>query len=223
MSAFDTGTQSTSRWLRIFDNQLFSGSDEAPPYMFTVGPLGGPLLTTGPQSASAASILPGGIANPVAPNEVSSSWEPSPYGFLLFDLVSPPGPDTMYIADDGINPNGKGESGKGGIETGGGGLSKWTYDSATGWTQIWNVTAGTWGADAGALYAGSPIGYRGLAGFATGANVTLMATTADIQGMQDSLAVVINDSASSTTPPTPMVVASTPPNQVFRGVALTPQ
>ena len=69
---------------------------------------------------------------------------------------------------------------------------------------------------------GAAMGFRGVAGFANGTNVTLMATTADNEGNPDSLAVVLVDNGSATPPPVSVVV-TTPPNQVFRGVALTPQ
>jgi len=229
-SAIDMGNDSTSRWLRIFNQQVFSGSDWAPPYMFNIASGAGPLPTSGTFTPA---TLPGYFSTLVQPDggtpasSSSSTWAPSPYGFLLFDLVSPPGPDTMYIADDGINPNGRSESGQGArgtvVDTSGAGLSKWTYTAGNGWAQVWNVTAGTWPTSAGTIYAGQPIGYRGLSGFATGTNVTLMATTADIAGQQDSLAVLINDTQAGTAPPTPQIVATTAPNQVFRGVALTPQ
>ncbi len=197
-----------SRWMRIFGGQLYGGFDEAPPYMATVGT---GLVTTG---SPAVTPLPGSFA----------TWAgatPSPYGFAIFSLYGS-GPDTMYIADDGINPIGgldvaSATSGS----TGGGGLSKWSYSASSGWSQVWSINAGTWAADAG-VFSGAPIGFRGLAGFSTGTTVTLMATTADSEGNPDSLAVVVFDDGSST-PPTPTVVATTPVTQVFRGIALTPQ
>jgi hypothetical protein len=203
------------RFLRIYNGQLFSGSDQSPPYMFSIGTSGGPLPTSGTQTLT---TLPGGFTNPTGP------MPPSPFGFLLFDLFAPPGPDTMYIADDGVNPAGIHDNGgAGSVDTGSAGLSKWSYSAGTGWTEVWNITSGNWPADAGATFSGKPLGYRGLAGFATGTLVTLMTTTANIQGNPDSLAVVFVDNASSVMPPPPNVVATTTPSQVFRGVALTPQ
>jgi hypothetical protein len=149
---------------------------------------------------------------------------PSPYGFAAFSLfgANPAGPDTMYIADDGINPNGTFDvAGPGSVVTGSAGLSKWSFTPATGWTRVWNVTAGSFPSDAG-TFAGAAIGFRGLAGFATGTTVTLMATTADNEGNPDSLAVVMVDNGTMTPPPV-NIVATTGLSQVFRGVALTPQ
>ncbi len=194
-----------ARWLRIFNGQLYGGSDQIPPYMFSVGAG----LPTSSQALSSLQLSP-------------ATTMPSPYGFLLFDLSPPAGPDTLYIADDGVNPAGlRDNGGSGSLDTGAAGLSKWTFSPGSGWTQVWNITSGVGPADAGIL-AGQPLGYRGLAGFATGTTVTLMATTANILGVQDSLALVFVDNGS-TTPPTPQVVATTPVGKVFRGVALTPQ
>ncbi len=223
-----------ARWLRIYNQQLFSGADQSPPYMFTIGSPGGPLPTMGPAgginggAGLPLTSLPGGFTNPAAAAVDGGPvpLPPSPYGFLMFDLVSPPGPDTIYIADDGINPDGQhsnGVAGTGASNTGSGGLSKWSYNEATGgWQQVWNITGGTFALDGG-VFPGKPIGYRGLAGFATGSNVTLMATSGDIAGDPDSIMVVFVDNATSVAPPAPMAKVTSPASQVFRGVALTPQ
>jgi hypothetical protein len=127
----------------------------------------------------------------------------SPYAFVFFDLApSIPGVDTLYIADDSSTP--------------GGGLEKWTLSSVDGgtsaWTQAWVVAAAT--SDAGAV-----TGFRGLAGYATGTTVTLMATTAAAAGAQDSLAVIVD---TGTGTPTPTIVTTSLSNETFRGVALPP-
>ena len=193
-----------ARWLRIYNGQLYSSSDELPPYMFTVG-----------------SGLPTSLA-PIASLGLADTVAPSPYGFLFFNLSGGAGPDTLYIADDGVNPVGtRDNGGTGSMDTGGAGLSKWTFSVGTGWTQVWNITSATWPADAGGTFSGQPIGFRGLAGFATGTTVTLMATTGNVQGMRDSLTVVLVDDGGPK--PTPQMVAQSPINQVFRGIALTPQ
>jgi hypothetical protein len=195
-----------ARWLRIFNGQLYGGSDQVPPYMFSVGT---GLPTTGPMTPSSLPLA-------------ATTASPSPYGFLLFNLNGSSGPDTMYIADDGVNPAGiRDNGGAGSVDTGTAGLSKWTFSAASGWTQVWNITSGIGPADAG-LLSGEPLGYRGLTGFATGTTVTLMATTANVQGLQDSLALVMVDNGTAT-PPTPHVVVTSPVGQVFRGVALSPQ
>lgn len=207
----------STRDVRIYGGSLFIDLDYAPPYLAQVGT---GLPTSGTPTVS---TLPGEFGTWSGPPV-------SPYSFLMFDLSAPSGFDTIYIADDGLDYN----SGNSPSErnwpdnetddttnTGNGGISKWTYDSVSGWTQIWNITAGIWPADAGSL-SGQPIGFRGMAGFATGTTVTIMATTADSQGHPDSLAVVLVDNGSAT-PPTPTIVATSPLNMVFRGVALTPQ
>jgi hypothetical protein len=196
------------RWLRNSGGMLFGGFDGVH-YLSYLGNL--------PTSGTVTpNPLPGGFASYTGPT-------PSPYGFLMFNLFgNVGGPDTIYIADDGIDPVGAGDTaGSGSMATGGGGLSKWTFTQASGWSQVWSINAGTWGADAGVL-AGGPIGFRGLAGFATGSQVTLMATTADTGAAPNSLAVVFVDNSNGTMP-TSTIVASSGPGQVFRGVALTPQ
>jgi hypothetical protein len=211
LSAPDGVTQPppSLRWLRTQGGRLFGGFDQAPPFMAYLGNL--------PTSGTVTPhTLPGTF----------STWggpAPSPYGFLMFNLFnSASGVDTIYIADDGINPTGPVDTASAGLgSTGNGGLSKWSFDASTGWYRVWSVNAGTWAADAGVL-ANAPIGFRGLAGFAMGAQVTVMATTADSEGNPDSLAVLFVDN-NSASPPTPTIVATTPPSQVFRGVALTPQ
>jgi hypothetical protein len=67
-----------------------------------------------------------------------------------------------------------------------------------------------------------PIGFRGVAGFATGTSVTLIATTASGTGNPDSL-VVMQDPSGSASPPSFTTIATSAASQVFRGVALTPQ
>ncbi len=211
----------TSNWLRIAAGQLFAGFEQPPqtpayavrlPFLATVG-TGEP--TTG---APPLTNLPGGF-------QTWTGATPSPYGFAMFDLFSSPGTiDTVYVADDGINPDGTTDTAPSNGTSGstlGGGLSKWSYSPSTGWSRIWNVSAGTWAADAG-IFSNAPIGFRGLAGFATGSTVTLMATTASNQGNPDSLAVLFVDNGGSS-PPTPSVVRTSPTSQVYRGVALTPQ
>jgi hypothetical protein len=129
-----------------------------------------------------------------------TSGSPSPYGFAFFDLnPSVPGIDTLYIADD--------------RQTGGGGIGKWTLSTGGTWTVAWAVGGG------GSPDAGTGIGYRGLAGYATGTNVTLMATTGMTKGTADSLVVIVDTGTGN---PTQTVVATAPTNETFRGVALPP-
>jgi hypothetical protein len=126
----------------------------------------------------------------------------SPWGFVFFDLIpAVPGVDTLYVADD--------------RSSGGGGVTKFVAsltDAGTlSWTPMWNQmgTAGDGGA----------VGFRGLAGYATGTTVTLMATTGEAMDANDQLAVIV-DTGSPT--PTLTMLATSSTNEVFRGVAIPP-
>jgi hypothetical protein len=113
----------------------------------------------------------------------------NPYGFALFDLhTNPAGVDTLYVADDGTGSNG------------GGGIQKWTFDG-TKWTLATTLTI-----------SGST-GFRGVAGYAVGSSVTLMASTAE--SASNRLVVFVNDGAGS-------VVGTAGLNTLFRGVAVSP-
>jgi hypothetical protein len=217
-TSIDPNFMVSARWLRLFGGQLYASTDLGasqaapgqPPYMINIGGPG-----AAPTSGSpVVNLLSGGF-------ETWSGPTPSPYGFVMFDISAPSGPDTMYIADDGLNPLGTAENG--GTDTNTGGIYKWTFDG-TNWNQVttWKITGGTF-ADAGASINGKNIGFRGIAGFATGTLVTLMATTGNINGNPDSLVLVLQEQARATTAPMPMMFPSTPPSQVLRGVALTPQ
>jgi len=176
-----------ARWLRVAGGQLYGDSNADPPDLFAVGS-GTP--TSGSPALAALRGLP-----------ISGA---SPYGFAFFDLdPAVPGLDTLYIADDGIGPNG--------------GVQKWTLSTtgdggASTWTQAWVTTLA--GEDGG-----PPTGFRGLAGYASGATVTLMATTGLEAGEQNSLAVIVD---TGTGTPTPTIVATAYTNEVFRGVAVPP-
>ena len=113
----------------------------------------------------------------------------SPYGFVLFDLdAAVAGIDTLYLTDDGA----------------GAGVQKWTFDGSI-WTQVDTLNLSV------------PVGFRGLAGFASGGTVTLMASTAETGS--DRLVVFVDDGVST---PTATAVATSPANTVFRGVAPSP-
>jgi hypothetical protein len=214
----------SSRWLRIFGGQLYAGTDYSRPYLVSVGS-GLPTSAISTASTPYLPTLAGGPSNWTGP-------VPSPFGFVMFSLFSGGmQPDTLYVADDGMNLRGSGDlvdppSTTDGFDTGGGGLTKWVFNALNGWTKMWTMTAGTFPADAGPDAAGSvnnmPIGFRGVAGFATGTTVTLVATTANGTGNPNTL-VVMQDPSGSASPPSFTAVATAPASQVFRGVALTPQ
>jgi hypothetical protein len=164
------------RWIRIFSGQLYGGSDQAPPYLFTVGtglPISGsPALTE----------LPG------FPTTNTSS----PYGFVMFPALG-----TLYVADQRTST--------------GGDLQKWSLAGGT-WSEVWSISSGT-------TDAGLAVGYRGLAGYASGSAVTLMATTGTSLGSQDQLAVIVDTGVGT---PVASVVAMSAPNTAYRGVAISP-
>ena len=141
----------SARWVRIYNGQLYAGTDYAPPYLIQ---LGSGLPTSG---APTISTLPGGFTSRTSPPP------PSPYAFVMFDLFPPAGPDTLYLADDGMNNISSGSMGSntGGTNTGQGSLTKWTFSASTGWTQVttWTLTAGSFGPDAG-TNSNKPMGRR---------------------------------------------------------------
>lgn len=115
----------------------------------------------------------------------------SPYGFALLDRdANVSGVDTLYLGDDRSIAMG-------------GGLTKWTYDGFT-WTQA-------------AFAPTLTSGVRGLAAFVTGADVTVVATTSDVNA--NSIVVIVDDGSAT---PMAKVVATAPTNQIFRGVAAKP-
>jgi hypothetical protein len=77
---------------------------------------------------------------------------------------------------------------------------------------IWSVAKTMTAVDLGA----TPIGFRGIAGLETGADVTLIATTGEASGNVDRLVVFV-DSGSAT--PTGKVLLSAPPSTTFRSRA----
>jgi hypothetical protein len=116
----------------------------------------------------------------------------SPYSFVLLDrnpLV--PGMDTLYVADDRAVASG-------------GGIQKWTSNGTT-----WAL---------GPTFAQGTSGFRGLAGVVTGANVTLIATTA---GASANAVVAFVDDGVTT--PVGTVLATAPANTAYRGIAFTPK
>jgi hypothetical protein len=130
-------TPGDARVVAIFGNQLYATSNSG---VFTnVFSIGFSTPTTAGQTATSLPGMPTSGA--------------SPHGFVLFDLLaSPPGLDTLYVADAG---NGA---------AGGGGVQKWTFDGTT-WTKVATLT-----------FSGVT-GFRAVAGYAAGQTVTLMASS----------------------------------------------
>ena len=111
----------------------------------------------------------------------------SPYGFVFFDLQATVAGNDTLYLADDSA-----------------GLQKWTFDGSN-----WNEVA--------TLNLPSPVGFRGVAGFASSGTVTLMASTAESGA--DRLVVFVDDGVSA---PVGTPVATSPVNTMFRGVALSP-
>ena len=126
-----------------------------------------------------------------------TSAKASPWGFAFFNVA---GVQTLYIADDRTSA--------------GGGIGKFTLSGGT-WTNVWTVSGLAHSPDGGA----GITGIRGLAGYATGNQVTLMATTGMGGDQPDQLLVMVD---TGTGTPSPTVVATAGANETFRGVAVPP-
>ena len=114
-----------------------------------------------------------------------------PYGFAFFDRSrSLAGLDLLYIADDRSFASG-------------GGIQKWAFDGSV-WYLLRTITDGL-----------GTAGVRGLAAEVQGTNIVLYATTVEATG--NHLVRVVDDNV---TPPAATIIATAPPNTVFRGVAL---
>jgi hypothetical protein len=134
---------------------------------------------------------------------LSTTAAASPYGFAFFDLIpSVPGVDTLYVADDGTSITG--------------GLGKWVLAATDAGTYSWSEA---WVEEVASPDGGAPVGLRGLAGYATGTTVTLMASTGLSGGASDSLVLIVDTGVGT---PAPTVVTTALPNETFRGVALPP-
>jgi hypothetical protein len=84
------------------------------------------------------------------------------------------------------------------------GLQKWTFDGSS-WSQV------------GTLNLSPPVGFRGVAGFASSGTATLMASSAE--SGTDRLVVFVDDGVTT---PVGTPVATSPVNTMFRGLALSP-
>ncbi|MGH7435631.1 MAG: hypothetical protein ACRENE_08145 [Polyangiaceae bacterium] len=131
---------------------------------------------------------------------LSTSFDASPFGYVLMTVG---GVQTLYIVDDSAS--------------GTGGIGKWTLGSGGTWQMAWRTMGVGPQSDGGT----TPAGYRGLAGYATGGRVTLMASTG-MGALLPNALVVITDTGLATVPASQTVVASSPANTTFRGVAVPP-
>jgi hypothetical protein len=142
-----------------------------------------------------------GFGTPTLPGETATSLKgmpvntaASPFGFTMFAATSTAsGLRTMYVADDRSVANG-------------GGIQKWTTSDGTNWSIGATFTA-----------AGITTGFRGIAGYASGGTVTLLASTAE---SSPNHLVLFVDTGSGA--PTTSMVATAPSNTVYRGVAVSP-
>jgi hypothetical protein len=113
----------------------------------------------------------------------------NPFGYVFFDRDGTPGFDTLYVADDG--------------------------GASTRGIQKWTLAAGTWTRTA--TFNLTPTAqFEGLAGYVTGSDVTLIASTDETLPRL----VVFVDTGTGT--PTGTVISTSATNTVFRGVALAP-
>ena len=132
-----------------------------------------------------------GFGTPIGMNETLTSLPgmtgTSPNGFALFDLAVAPSGVDTLYVADDAA-----------------GLQKWKFDG-TNWTlaNTFNLTGNA--------------GFRGVAGYASGGTVTLMASTAE--NSPNRLVVFVDDGVTAVTG-TPVATAGA--NTVFRGVALSP-
>jgi hypothetical protein len=116
----------------------------------------------------------------------------NPYGFVLLDLDSAvAGVDTLYVGDD--RP-----------PTMDGGLQKWHFDGTT-WKKV--ATFGS-------------TGFRGVAGVVSGANVWLLAATADGLGSNNLMVFVDSGTGLPTIIPAAQVDGA---KKVYRGLSLAPK
>lgn len=118
----------------------------------------------------------------------------SPFGFVAFDTDATAGIDLLYIADDRTNGNG--------------GVQRWTLNTTT-WTL------------AGTMSVGASSGCRGLAGFASGSNHVLIATTSEA-GIAATRLVSLTDTGATPSTITATLLATAATNTAYRGVALAP-
>jgi hypothetical protein len=185
---------STGLWYGVLGAGTQSGTMilPAPTNVRWAAIFGGQLYASSGSSAY-TNVFTVGSGLPVTANQTATSLPgmpssgASPYGFVLFDL------DSAVAGNDTLY-----------VADDGAGLQKWIFDGAT-WSlaETLNLTA--------------TVGFRGVAGFASGGKVTLMATTAETG--TDRLVVFVDDGTAS---PVGTVVATSPANTMFRGVALSP-
>jgi hypothetical protein len=121
----------------------------------------------------------------------------SPYAFVLFDgSTTIGGLDTLYLTDD-RSPESDGS---------GGGIQKWTFEGGR-WSQVATF----------ASVGGGMAAFRGLTGTMTSSGAILVASTAEASGNR--LVLFVDDGAPNVSG---TVIATAPPNTIFRGVALSP-
>jgi hypothetical protein len=110
----------------------------------------------------------------------------SPYGFVLLDLDPSVPGNDRLYLADDVA-----------------GIEEWTFDGT-----VWNQS--------GSFNLTTPVGFRGLAGYAANGTVTLMASTAET-GSDRLVTIVESETAASIN-----VVATAPASTAFRGLALSP-
>jgi len=137
-------------------------------------------------------VTPGLLATSLPGLPVSGSS--SPFGYVFLDLDGLPGPELLYVADDRTAAKG-------------GGVQRWRAGEG-GWVLSATLNVGV-----------TPVGFRGLTGFAAGGKAVLLATTAD--AATNRLVLFRDDGLSS--PASGAVIGSSPVGTLYRGVALSPR
>jgi len=185
---FNTAAPTNLRTVAIANGNLYVSSGSGA--FVGVSQVGSGLPTTAPQTTT---LLPG-FATPTGTTQALLS----PYGFFLTDQsAAVPGPDVLYIADDGSATGSNGANG---------GIQKWSLVNNT-WVLNGLITAAT-----------NP-GLRGITGGLSGTTVTLVASSSG------SLYRVTDNAGYNVAPSTlalPTAFATAGTNMAFRGVAPAP-
>jgi hypothetical protein len=185
---------STGLWAGLRGEPSQSGASllTSPSNVRWVGIFGGQLYASS-GSGTYTNVFTVGTGLPMSAGQTATSLPGlptsggSPYGFVLLDL------DSAVAGYDTLY-----------VADDAAGLQKWVFNGTN-----WMLYA--------TLNLGTPVGFRGVAGFASGGKVTLMASTAET-GTNRLVVFVDNGGAASVG----TLVATSSANTMFRGVALSP-
>jgi hypothetical protein len=174
--------------------------DNAPANMRWAGIFGGQLYGTS-GSGTFVNVFTIGTGEPTTTGQTSTSLPgmltsmSSPYGFALLDRnPAVTGLDTLYVSDDNSIGN----------ATSPGGVHRWTFNGT-----VWAQTA--------LFNGGLASGVRGVTATVVGSSVVIIATTAENPSR---LVAFVDDGVVTTG--TAIVIATSPANEFYRGVAVSP-